>query len=168
MPPAHFRVPRQLPFAPRPILSGLRFFNESEISDSGSSAWSPSRRTRAQDFYVLKKSIDLSRVWTCKPWISMRARYPEITEALLVIGGFKFVLDSNASSNLMRTPIWKTIFGLKRCSLYLCKYGISSNLVQPTWPKAFCQIMKHKQIPSSTSNTLSDIILVNPIISPVL
>ena len=33
---------------------GLRFFNEPEISDSGPPALSPSRRTCAQDFYVLK------------------------------------------------------------------------------------------------------------------
>ena len=42
---------------------------------------SPSWRTCAQDFYVLKKSIDLSRVWTREPWISRRARYLETTEA---------------------------------------------------------------------------------------
>ena len=41
--------------AQRPIFSGLRFFNEPEISDSV-------LRICAQDFYVLKKSIDLSRV----------------------------------------------------------------------------------------------------------
>ena len=29
----------------------------------------------------MKKSIDLSRVWTREPWISRRARYPETTEA---------------------------------------------------------------------------------------
>ena len=28
-----------------------------------------------------KKSIDLSWIWTREPWISRRARYPEITEA---------------------------------------------------------------------------------------
>ena len=65
-----------LNFAQRPIFSGLRFFNEPEISDSGPPAQSPSRRTCAQDFYVLKKSIDLSR----EPWISRRALYPETTE----------------------------------------------------------------------------------------
>ena len=46
-----------LNFAQMPIFSGLRFFNESEISDSG-----PQLKTK--DFYVLKKSIDLSWVWT--------------------------------------------------------------------------------------------------------
>ena len=35
--------------AQRPIFSGLRFFNEPEMSDSGP------RRICAQDFYVLKK-----------------------------------------------------------------------------------------------------------------
>ena len=34
-----------------------------------------------QDFYVLKKSKDLSRVWTREPGISRRARYSETTEA---------------------------------------------------------------------------------------
>ena len=72
---------RGLNFALRPIFSDLRFFNESEISDWGSPAYIPSRRTCAQDFYVLKKSIDLSRIWTCAPWISRRACYPETTEA---------------------------------------------------------------------------------------
>ena len=64
-------------YAQRPIFSGLRFYNESEISDSGPPAESPSRR----DFYVLKKPIDLSRVWNSESWISMRARYPETSEA---------------------------------------------------------------------------------------
>ena len=60
----------RLNFAQRPIFSGLRFFNEPEISDSGPPALTPSRRTCAQDFYVLKKSIDFSRVRTREPWIS--------------------------------------------------------------------------------------------------
>ena len=64
----------RLNFAQRPIFSGLRFFNEPEISDSGPPAWSPPRRTCDQDFYILEKSIDLSRVWTREPWISRRAR----------------------------------------------------------------------------------------------
>ena len=54
----------------RPIFSGLMFFNEPEISESGP------RRTSAQDFYVLRKSIELSRVWTHEPWISRRALTP--------------------------------------------------------------------------------------------
>ena len=66
----------RLNFAQGPIFSGLKFFNEPETSDSG-----PSRRTCAQEFYLLKKSIDLSRVWTREPWISRRAHYPETTEA---------------------------------------------------------------------------------------
>ena len=58
-------------FAQRPIFFlGLSFFNEPEIVDSGP-------QLSAQDFYILKKSIDLSRVWTREPWISRRARYPE-------------------------------------------------------------------------------------------
>ena len=60
----------RLNFAQGPIFSGLRFFNEPEIS----------RRTCAQDVYVLKNSIDLSRIWIRKPWISRRAQYPEITK----------------------------------------------------------------------------------------
>ena len=34
-----------------------------------------------QDFYVPKKSIDFSRVWTREPWISRRVGYPVTTEA---------------------------------------------------------------------------------------
>ena len=45
----------RLNFAQRPIFSGLRFFNEPETSDSELPALSPSWRTCAQDFYVLKK-----------------------------------------------------------------------------------------------------------------
>ena len=42
------------------IFSGLGFFNEPEISDSGTPAYSPSRRTCAQDFYVLiPRTLDL-------------------------------------------------------------------------------------------------------------
>ena len=37
---------------------------------------------------------------------------------------FKFVLESNSPSNLIRTPILKAIFGRKRCALYSRKYGI--------------------------------------------
>ena len=70
----------RLNFAQMPIFSGLRFFNEPEISDSGSTAISPSRRSCTQDFYFLKKSFDLSRVWTREPWISKRARNHETTE----------------------------------------------------------------------------------------
>ena len=44
------------------FFSGFGFFNLPEISDSGSSAYIPSQRTCAQDFYVLKKFIDVSRV----------------------------------------------------------------------------------------------------------
>ena len=44
-------------------------------------AKAPPRRTCAQDFYVLKKFIDLSRVLIREPWISRRARYPETIEA---------------------------------------------------------------------------------------
>ena len=73
----------RLNFAQRPNFSGLRFFNEPEISDSGPPASSPSRRTCTQDFFVLKKSIDLSLIWTREPWTSRRARYPETTEANL-------------------------------------------------------------------------------------
>ena len=67
----------RLNIAQRPIFSGFWFFSEPEISQSGPSAYSPSRRNCAQDFYVLKKSIDLSRIWTREPWTSRRAPYPE-------------------------------------------------------------------------------------------
>ena len=36
---------------------------------------------------------------------------------------FKFALESNVPSNLIRTPILKAIFGWKRCALYSRKYG---------------------------------------------
>ena len=36
---------------------------------------------------------------------------------------FKFVLESNAPSNLICTPILKAIFVWKRCALCSCKYG---------------------------------------------
>ena len=45
----------RLNFAQRLIFSGLRFFNEPEISDSRTPARSCSRRTCTQDFNVLKK-----------------------------------------------------------------------------------------------------------------
>ena len=38
----------------------LRLFNEPEILDSRLAAWSPSRRTITQDFYVLKKNPSTS------------------------------------------------------------------------------------------------------------
>ena len=57
----------RLNFAQRPIFSGLRFFNEPEISDPGPPG--PSRRI----FTFWKKSIDLSRIWTREPWISRRS-----------------------------------------------------------------------------------------------
>ena len=41
-------------FCSKAYFSGVRFFNEPEISDSGPPALSPSRRTCAQDFYILK------------------------------------------------------------------------------------------------------------------
>ena len=44
-------------------------------------AWGSLTSTCAQEFYVLKKSIDLSRVWTRESWMSRGARYPETTEA---------------------------------------------------------------------------------------
>ena len=67
-----------------PIKFCLRFFNEPEILDSGPTAWSPSQRTCAEEFYVLEKFIDLSWVWTLDPWISRRARYPQ-TDIIIII-----------------------------------------------------------------------------------
>ena len=55
-------------FCSEAYFSGLRFFNEPEISDSDLPEG-------------LKISIDLGRVWTREPWISRRARYPETIEA---------------------------------------------------------------------------------------
>ena len=68
----------RLDFAQRPIFSGLRFFNEPEISDSGPLKSLP--EDLCSGFLRPKKSIDLSRIWTREPWISRRARYPETTE----------------------------------------------------------------------------------------
>ena len=70
----------RLKFAQRSIFLRLMSFNEPEISHSGPPSLN-SLPEEAQNFYVLKKSIDLSRVWTRQPWISSRARYPETTKA---------------------------------------------------------------------------------------
>ena len=70
----------RLNFAQRRIFSGFRFFNEPGISDSGPTASSLSRRTCSQNFYVMKKSIDLRWIWARESWISRRARHPETTE----------------------------------------------------------------------------------------
>jgi hypothetical protein len=83
----------RLNFAQRPIFSGSMFFNEPEKSYLGPSAKSPSRRTCTQDFYVLKKSIYLSRVSTREPWISRRARCPETTEADWIIPYSYILID---------------------------------------------------------------------------
>ena len=47
----------RLNFAQRPIFSGLRFFNEPEISDSGPPAWSPSRRNVLRIFTSWKMHL---------------------------------------------------------------------------------------------------------------
>ena len=77
-------------YAQRPIFSGLRFFNEPEILDSGPPAWSPSRRTCAQYFYVLKKSINLSRVWTLEA--STLLRDHRSRKVQLNAGRYKFLV----------------------------------------------------------------------------
>ena len=51
----------RLYFAQMHIVSGLRFFNEPEISNSGPPALRSSRRTCAQDFYVLKNPSTSAR-----------------------------------------------------------------------------------------------------------
>ena len=66
----------RLNFTQRPIFSGLRFYNEPEIWDSG-----PSRRTCAQDFYVLKKIHQNQPYLNPRTLDLERARYPETTEA---------------------------------------------------------------------------------------
>ena len=65
----------RLNFAQMPIFSGLGFFNEPEISDSGPPDSLP--EDLCSVFYILKKSIEYSRVWTREPWISRRAVGPE-------------------------------------------------------------------------------------------
>ena len=57
----------------------------------------------AQDCYILKKYIDLNRIWTREPWISRQARYPETTEAeylktqYLNISDYEFINTEEAS-----------------------------------------------------------------------
>ena len=87
-------------FCSEPIFSDLRFFNEPEISDSG-----PSWRTCGQDFYVLKKSIDPSQVWTREPRILRRALYSETD---LTIGSmFLIFISMIYDSSLMLSNITK-------------------------------------------------------------
>ena len=69
----------RLNFAQRFIFSGLRFFNEPEISNPQLKV--PPGGLVLRNFTSWKKFIDLSRVWTHEPWILRRARYPETTEA---------------------------------------------------------------------------------------
>ena len=61
----------RLNFAWRPIFSGLRCFNKPEISKSGPPV--PPGGLVFRIFMSWKKSINLSRVWTHKPWISRHA-----------------------------------------------------------------------------------------------
>ena len=83
--PPNLRITRtwiyRLNFSQRTIFLDFRFFNELEITDSGPQLKVPPE-TCAQDFYVLKKSIDLSRVWTREPWTLRRARYPDISSRI--------------------------------------------------------------------------------------
>ena len=67
------------------FFSGLRFFNEPEISDSDSQLKVPPGGLVLRIFMPWKKSIDLNRVRTREPWISRWVRYPETTEADFVL-----------------------------------------------------------------------------------
>ena len=63
------------------MFSGLRFFNEPEISDLRPQLKVPPGGLVLRFFTSWKKSIDFSLIWTREPLISRRARYPETTEA---------------------------------------------------------------------------------------
>ena len=69
----------RLNFAQWPIFSGLKFFNEPEISLGSPQLKVPLGGLVLRIFTFWKNSSDLSRVWTCEPWNSRRARYPETT-----------------------------------------------------------------------------------------
>ena len=93
------------------FLSGLRFFKEPETSDSGSTAWSSTTRTCTDDFYVLKNSVVLSRLWNPELWVSKRAQCPEqnhfcpilylfiVTFAIIWITWGVFVISPRYSSS---------------------------------------------------------------------
>ena len=113
----------RLNFAQRPIFSGLRFFNEPEISDSGPPASSHSQRTCAQDFYIPKKPIDLSRVWTHKPWISRRARYPETTEGYMSTSNFMLSYKiSSSNSEAMYTMDMTSEVETSELNIFTCQH----------------------------------------------
>ena len=71
----------RLNFAQRPIFSALRFFKEPEISDSEPPAWSPSRRTCAQEKIhrhhpsLNPRTLDLEA--STLPW-DYRGRLPRV------------------------------------------------------------------------------------------
>ena len=67
----------RLNFAQWPIFSGLRFFNEPEISDSGAPLKVPPGVLVLRIFMSWKKSFNLSWIWTPESWNSRRASYPE-------------------------------------------------------------------------------------------
>ena len=105
----------RLNFGQRPIFSGLRCFNEPEISYSGPPPLSSSRRTCAQDFYILKKSINLSRDWTREPWISKRAHYPKTTETSSV-HGYKYlpdVIQCLEEEDMKQKEQWKKLMSVR-------------------------------------------------------
>ena len=88
------------------------------------------RRTCAQDFYVLKKSIDLSGVWTRESWITRRSRYPETTEADQLVSKLEPIYLKVSTFSWEWLPIkiylfvtmprrirWKVILNIRRYSL---------------------------------------------------
>jgi hypothetical protein len=93
----------QLNFAQRPIFSGLRFFNEPEISDSGCPAESPSRRTCSQDFYVLKNPSTSAGFEPAN--LGSRGEHTSMLPQTLLLSCTLFTLDTSYCVCVMNT-IW--------------------------------------------------------------
>ena len=89
------------------LLTGLFFQAPDSLTSLNSQTRGPQLKVPpggifTQDFYVLKKTIDLSRAWTREPGISRRARYPE----------FKFYLSkwNSDTTFTFHTDILETNF----------------------------------------------------------
>ena len=68
------------------MLRGLFFEAWGSLTSLKSQTWDPHLKVPPRGlvlriFTSWKKSIDLNWIWTCEPWISRRAGYPETTEA---------------------------------------------------------------------------------------
>ena len=92
---------------------------------------SPSRRTCAQDFYVLKKSIDLSRVWTREPWIS-KILFPILKSFYLYT--FKYHVSCTNGKILVKIIYFYYLF-FQRRPVQCCVF----------FPVGFSSLMRHFQ-----------------------